>query len=453
MGMPLTYEAIDPTDCVVECPSTVEMQPTAQGHPTLVMVGLNFRTAAISTREKLAFCRQNMPAVLRDIAACPDVEEALLLSTCNRTELYAVVRHCDDWQRLLRDLILRHSQGASRDEVDACLYWHADAHAARHLFRVAAGLESMVLGEAEIVHQLKLANKLAREEGTAGTILQRLGDAALAASKRARTQVRYEECGLSIASLAVSACKRAFKDLRDLSVLVLGAGETAELTLHYLVSKGVRKVVVANRTLERAQQLARLTGGEALPLAEFPSRLQEADIIVSCTSSPHPILTRAMFAPIMAQHADRRLLIVDLAVPRDVEPAVAELPRVQLLNIDHFSGTEAAIDQQRREKIATAERIIDSEAEKFGEWLSSRKVVSTIMALQQQFDLLREDTAVRLTAALQLTDEDQKQVLDRYLNALVSDLLRQPIHALKAFACSEDADTRVEVVRSLFDLK
>lgn len=431
--------------------SCLQLPVARTEQPSLVMVGLNFRTAAISVREKLAFCQQNLSAVLRDIAGHPLVEEAFLLSTCNRTELYAVVSDPRQWTTLLRDLIVRNSH-ASAAEVEECLYWHTDEQAARHLFRVTAGLESMVLGEAEIVHQLKKAGKLAREEETAGTILQRLIDAALAASKRARTLVRYDECGLSVASLAVTACKRAFKELAPLTVMVLGAGETAELTLHYLVSKGVRNVLIANRTFERAEQLARLTGGQALTLAEFPSRLHEADIVISCTSSPQPILTRTMLEPLLTAQSERHMLIVDLAVPRDVEASIAEIPGIQLLNVDHLHGAAPEIDRQRHNKLVAAEQIVDGEAEKFAKWLSSRKVAATIAELQQRMANLREKAIAGLTAELSGADDVAREIIEKHLKSLVNDILRQPINALKELACETDADYQMEIARKLFDL-
>lgn len=420
--------------------------------PQLVMVGVDFRTTAISVREKLAFPAPVLPGVLQQITRHPLVHEAFLLSTCNRTELYATVEPCADWPRLLCELIAEHST-ATTEELLACLYWHARTDAARHLFRVAAGLESMVLGEGEIVNQIKKSAGSARESGASGTILQRLVEKALAASKRARAQVRYEECGgLSVASVAVSASKRIFAELADVSVLVIGAGETAELTLHYLVNKGVRRAVIANRTLERAQQLARLTGGEAIAFADFPQRLSEVDIVICCTSSPHPILSAARIAPLMVEREQRPLLIVDLAVPRDVEPEVAHLPGVHLLNIDDLQGTACEVAHKREEKLEAAERIADAEAEEFGKWLSSRIAVATIIELQQQVEAIRTQVATDLMCDLQVVDEREKRLIDLYTQTLVNRILHEPIKALKSVACADDARAQMDVVRKLFDL-
>lgn len=418
-------------------------------YPMLVMVGLNFRTTPISVREKLAFNPQELPAVLQSIASHPLIQEAFLLSTCNRTELYATIEHCEDWPLLLAELIAEHS-AASPEEILASLYWHANIDAARHLFRVTAGLDSMVLGEGEIVHQIKRAAGYAREAGTAGTIIQRLIEKALAASKRTRSQVRYDECGgLSVASVAVSACKRVFDELSDLAVLVVGAGETAELTLHYLVSKGVRNVTIANRTLERAKEFAQLTGGEAIPLADFPQRLGSVDIVICCTSSLHPILTVSMLAN---QPPMKRLVVVDLAVPRDVEPAVGELPGIHLLNIDDLQGMASSVTQKRQEKLAAAECMVDREAEEFGKWLSSRKAAGMIVELRQQLEIIRAQVAADIALELHIAGEQEKQIIDNYTNTLVNRILHEPIKALKEFACADDARVQMEVVRRIFDL-
>jgi glutamyl-tRNA reductase len=278
-------------NAVIVDPIKHEMENLAKSADAriLVMGGLSFRTAGIKVREKITFNEATMPAVLQSIAAHPAVDEVLLLSTCNRTEFYLVGNREEDWPLLLRQLVAAHSR-ATGDELAECLYCFEGEAVARHLFRVAAGLDSMVTGECEIVQQIKRATNAARDAATSGTILQRLAEKALAASKRARTQVRYDECGLSVASIAASACMRTFQDLKDVSVLVLGAGETAELTLHYLVNKGVKKDKIANRTIQRAQHLARLTNGTALPLAEFAQHLDTVDLVISCTSSPNPLV-------------------------------------------------------------------------------------------------------------------------------------------------------------------
>jgi glutamyl-tRNA reductase len=416
------------------------------------MVGLNFRTAPLCIRERLSFNQEAVPQVLREIAGHPAIQEALLLSTCNRTELYAVVDDTAPWSTLLTDLLVKHGAVTSH-EVENAVYHHTGEGAARHLFRVAAGLDSMVLGEVEIVHQIKQAARAADEAETSGTVLRRLADKALEASKLARTEARYDECGLSVASLAVAACRQAFPDLGNVTVMVLGAGETAQLTVHYLVSKGLRRVLIANRTLEKAERLAEVTGGQALLFQDFARRLDEADILICCTSSPHHVLTPAEVRPALARREGRSMLIVDLAVPRDVDPAVGDLPGLRLLNIDSMQGQAEETTRLRQEKLAAAERLVEHAAREFGQWLQTRMAASTILALQERLEGMRAEIAAGLAAELANSHNGAgKQLVDKYTRSLVRAILRQPIHSLKELAVAEDAESQIETVRALFGL-
>jgi glutamyl-tRNA reductase len=418
-------------------------------HQMLAMIGLSYRTASVALREKFAIGPDRLPDVLSAIAADPAVHEVFILSTCNRTELYAVITEADDWRKLMQRLLAAQSRAEDGAFADS-LYWHAGEDVARHLFRVAAGLDSMVLGEAEVVNQLKQAALVARGTGSAGTILQRLTEKALAAQKRARTQACYD-CTVSVASIAAAAGKRAFDDLSQITVMVLGAGETAELTLHYLVSKGVRRVIVANRTMARGEQLARLTGGTALALAEFPARLTEVDMVICCTASPEPVLTHAMVAPVMAARGDRPLLVVDIAVPRDVEPEVAQIPGVRLLNIDNLCGAAMESLEQRQAKLIAADEIISVEAREFGKWLSCRRAIAVVADLQQQIETLRTTIAATIAAQLQLTDCDCREVVEAQTRALVRGILRESLGAMQNFTGSGDATHQMAMVRRMLD--
>ena len=424
-------------------------RPSAPDAATLAVIGLNFRTAPLTLREKVAFNPQQLAEALPRLTAHPAIREAFILSTCNRTELYAVVDARDDVLALLGDALAgccRADAGELRDS----LYLRTGADAARHLFRVAAGLESMVLGEAEIVHQIKQMAGIAFETGASGTILRRLIEKALSASKQARTQARYDECGLSVAAVAVSACKRLAPDLGDLSVMVLGAGDTAELTLHYLISKGVRNVVIANRTLAHAEQLARLTGGTAIPLADFPAYLPTVDVVISCTASPRPILTAAMLSP-TPRHDRQPLLIIDLAVPRDVEAAVAALPGVELLNIDNLHGAAADTSTLRQTKFACAEKILDAETQEFAKWLDARRAITVVHALRRQIEGLRAQAADELLAALPEATADQRALVDRQTHALVHDILTASLAMMQQLIGADDASEQMDMARRVLD--
>lgn len=418
-------------------------------HQMLTMVGVSYRTASVAMREKFAIGPERLSDVLRAIADHPAVHEVFILSTCNRTELYAVITSTDDWRALMRYLLLSQCR-ASEAEAEESFYWHAGEDAARHLFRVSAGLDSMVLGEAEIVNQLKQAANTARGAGMAGTILQRLNEKALAAQKRARTQACYD-CGLSVASLAASACKRAFDDLSTASVMMLGAGETAELTLHYLVSKGVRRVIVANRTMSRAEQLVKLTGGEAISLQEFPRRLADVDVVICCTASPVPVLTADMLADLMPTRPARPLLVVDIAVPRDVAPEVATIPGINLINIDNLHGAAMESLEQRQAKLIAADEIISVEAREFGKWLSCRRAIAVVADLQQQIEALRGQIVESITTQLQLDSCDCLAIVDAQTRALVRGILKESLGAMQNFTGHGDATHQMAMVRRMLD--
>ena len=421
------------------------------GHSGLVMLGLNYRTASINLREKLAFSPQTVPRVLRQVISYPHVQEAMLLSTCNRTDLYAVVNTPDEWEPLLLQLLASNSH-ATTEEIEDHLYTYTGEDVARHLFGVASGLDSMVVGEVEIVHQVKQAAELARAEGVVGTVLHRLADQALAASKRARSQTGIDEGGLSVASIAVSAAKRIFGDLGKLTVMVLGAGETAELALHHLVSKGARRVLVANRTREHAERLAALAGGEVLGLDTFGHRLPEADIVISCLASPEPVVTSAMLTDVMEQRQRRPLLVLDLAVPRNVEPSVGSIANVHLIDVDGLEQTATQNAEARQDEVCKAARIVDEEAAEFGKWLLARKAVPTIIELQRCMEETRTGVAQRLAAELENSENHHGQIIDRYTKLLVRRLLDPPLRELNESACSEDAEQRIHTIRKLFDL-
>lgn len=482
--------------------------------PHLVMIGLNFHTAGIAIRERVSFNPHTLATALKSMAAHPDIGELFILSTCNRTEVYAVVNRPDDilspeasakrdWRAVLTAELARQFE-ITPAEIENCLYSFQDEAVAHHLFRVTAGLESMVLGEAEIVHQLKRALQAAREAGTTGSLLHRLGEKALAASKLARTEARYNECGLSMASLVVAACKKTFPVLQGLNILIIGAGETAELILHNLVShllKGMEsKVVIANRTLEHAERLARVTGGEAVTLVEVPSRLSDADLAICCTSSPEPVVTADMLSQLMnhqpachSQDGDGRtrpLLLIDLAVPRDVEPEVAAIPGVYLLNVDTLSPTALAKgddfngafheqtpamserselnwNETRQAKIELAEHIIREETHEFSRWLASRRSIAVISDLRRHLDDIREEMTNSLLAEMQgqvmyVSDSTKYKIgencitcpgisyvtrciIEQHMKSLLQETLRTAIGAMKEVTNAEDSSAHMEI--------
>lgn len=325
----------------------------------LVCVGLSHHTANVEMRERFLGGQFERP---------PGLDEALVLATCNRAELYAVAPD-EIATETLAALLLPTGTSLGEDER-AALYRLEAADCAQHLFRVAAGLDSMVLGETEILGQTKQAYQRARESGGVGSHLHRLFQRAFRAAKQVRARTAITRGAVSVGSVAVDLAEKIFGDLSARRVIILGAGETSERTARALVSRGVRHLVVANRSAERAERLAGLIGGIAVPFAQWEEHGHEADIVITSTSSPTPLLTRETLAAVVARRTDRPLFIIDIAVPRDVAPEVNELEGVYLYDIDSLQTIAAQSLELRRQQLAAAEAIIARHVAEFGEWLA-----------------------------------------------------------------------------------
>jgi glutamyl-tRNA reductase len=333
----------------------------------LHVLGINHQTAPVSLREKVAFAPDSLAPALASLRALPQVREAVLLSTCNRTELYA---HSDDDGQALAGWLSAHPEAGG--DLQAYLYRHRDADAVRHLFRVASGLDSLVLGEPQILGQVKQAWSAARQAGALGGQLDRLFQQAFATAKRARTDTRIGANPVSVASTAVRLAQESFARLSDSTVLLIGAGETIELAARHLVEAKVQRLLVANRTLAHAQELASRHGGMALPLAELDKHLAEADIVFSATASRTPILHRAQVEHALRLRRHRPMLLLDLAVPRDIDSDVSGLRDVFLYTVDDLERAIEDNRRSRREAAEQAEAIIELQTARFVEhWQAS----------------------------------------------------------------------------------
>ena len=397
---------------------------------TLWLLGLNHQTAPVDLRERVAFAGDTLAAALASLRALPEVAEAALLSTCNRTEIYAVA---EDGQALAAWLE-RHVPG-----LGAYLYRHRDAEAVRHLFRVATGLDSMVLGEPQILGQVKEAWALAREHGALGGRLDRLFQQTFAVAKRARTDTRIGANPVSVASTAVRLAQDSFARLPDATVLLVGAGETIELAARHLAKGGVRRLLVANRTLAHAQDLAARHGGYALPLAELDRHLAEADVVFSATASREPVLRQVQVEAALAARRRKPMLLFDLAVPRDIEPGVAALDDAFLYTVDDL---ERAVEDNRRsrhEAADAAEAIIELQVARFMETLEAGGRQETLRRLRALGDRTREETLARARQQL-AAGRDPDAVLQFLAHTLTNRLLHPPTAALREAALSGDAE-------------
>lgn len=405
----------------------------------LIALGINHQTAPVAMRERVAFAEGALPAALAALQDLPTVHEVALLSTCNRTELYAIA---DDDGGTLADWLATHpgpAGGGGTDGLHAYLYVHRDDDAIRHLFRVATGLDSLVLGEPQILGQVKQAWASARHAGTLGSRLDRLFQQAFATAKRARTDTRIGANPVSVASTAVRLAQESFARLGESVVLLIGAGETIELAARHLVQAGTRRLLIANRTLAHAQDLATRHGGVALPLAELDRHLAEADVVLSATASREPVLDRALVAAALAQRRHRPMLLLDLAVPRDIAPDVATLNDVFLYTVDDLQRAVEDNRRGRRQAAEEAEAIIEMQVARFSEQLAASTRTMPLLHLRAHADHAR--SAILAKAKQQLAaGEDPEQVLDFLAHTLTNRLLHAPTVALREAALRGDGD-------------
>ena len=401
---------------------------------SLFVLGINHQTAPVSLRERVAFSAEAVPAALDALKTLPQVQEVALLSTCNRTELYAVSN--DDGQALA-DWLATHPDDIG--DLHAYLYRHRDADAVRHLFRVATGLDSLVLGEPQILGQVKEAWASARSAGTLGSHLDRLFQHAFTTAKRARTDTRIGANPVSVASAAVRLAQESFARLEDSTVLMIGAGETIELAARHLVQARAKRLLVANRTLAHAQELASRHGGFALPLSEIDKHLGEADVVISATASRDPILQRPHVAAALATRKHRPMLLLDLAVPRDIAPDVAELKDVFLYTVDDLERAIEDNRRSRREAATEAEAIVELQVARFTETMVASTRTEPLKRLRAHGEAAKADVLSRAQQQL-AAGQDPSEVLNYLAHTLTNRLLHAPTIALREAALTGNAE-------------
>lgn len=395
---------------------------------SLWVLGLNHQTAPVELRERVSFAGEALPEALASLRAAPDLAEAVLLSTCNRTELYAVA---DDPSALIRWL------DARAGNLEGHLYSHDDGQAVRHLFRVATGLDSMVLGEPQILGQVKDAWAAAREHGTLGHQLDLLFQQSFSVAKRARTDTRIGANPVSVASTAVRLAQESFIALDGASVLLVGAGETMTLVAKHLSEARVRRLLVANRTLPRAQALAEAHGGIALPLEALPRQLAEADIVFSATAAANPVIDAAMVAAALRQRRRKPMLLFDLAVPRDIDTAVAALDDAYLYTVDDLEKAVAANRASRVQAAGAAQEIIDVQVSRYLEARQADQRQAAMRRLRQFGQSTQNSLLARAQQQL-AAGKPADQVLAQFAHSLTNQLLHQPTSALREAALAGD---------------
>jgi len=393
----------------------------------LIAIGLNHLTAPIGLREQVAFDADAAEAALRDLAREPGVEEAMILSTCNRTELYVSV--AAGAEQVPQDWLNRHHR-LTPGKLDEFLYRHDEDAAVRHMFRVATGLDSMVLGEPQILGQMKEAYQQARDAQALKAPLDRLLQHTFAVAKRVRTDTRIGAHTVSVAYTAVRLAEQVFTDLKEACVLLIGAGDTVELAARHLADKQVRRLIVANRTLENAQELASRYSGYAIALHDLPQHLAEADIVISSTAARQPVLTRAMVEKAIATRRRKPMFMVDIAVPRDIEASVGELSDVFLYGIDDL---RQVIDDNRRSREAAAheaDAIINLQVERYMAWRHALTLKNPAIDLRQHAEVYRDEVLEKARAML-ARGKSPDEALAFLANTLTNKLLHHPSARLR----------------------
>ncbi len=411
----------------------------------LFTFGINHQTAPLAVREQMAFNVETMDAALRDLVGGGAAKEATILSTCNRTEVYCSTTapaQAVDWLASYHHLPI--------SEIEPYIYRLPQEQAVKHAFRVASGLDSMVLGEPQILGQMKQAVRQAEQAGTLGFLLHKLFQRTFSVAKDVRTQTEIGANLVSMAAAAVKLAERIYPSIADQRILFIGAGEMIELNAVHFAARNPKHITVANRTLERAQTLARRINGHAVTLNELPEQLAQHDIIVTCTASTLPILGKGMVERALKARKHRPLFIVDLAVPRDVEAEVAELSDVFLYTVDDLSEVVQDGLDARQGAVKEAEVIIDSGVNEFVHWMQSREVVPTIRALRDHAERHRRgemDKALRALAK----GENIEKVLESLSNALTNKFLHSPTQALN-HASAAERDNLLETVQRIYRL-
>jgi glutamyl-tRNA reductase len=417
----------------------------------ILAVGLNHTTAPVEIRERLHLRETDLPAVFERLEHEAGVSERLVLSTCNRVEVYAVTDDPDQAQAVI-PRVLAEGTHTPLSFFAERLYRHQQEAAVRHAFRVAASLDSLVLGESQILHQVKAAYEAARAQAATGPILNTLMARALGVAKKVRTETGIGEAAVSVPSAAVGLARTIFGELTGRTVLIVGAGEMADVAAHHLKGEGVETVLVAHRHFDRAVELAGQIGGRAVRFDQIRQELLRADIVLSSTAAPHYILHRVDVEEIIRLRRNRPLFIIDIAVPRDIDPAVNEIDNVYLYDIDDLEGVVAANRQARERESAQAELLIEREVATFFRWVKSLEVVPTLVTLRRHLEEIREmELASALSRLPELTPA-QQEVVRSLANGIVNKILHHPTTELKRQSVDRDGLLYVSALRRLFGL-
>jgi len=408
---------------------------------TVLALGINHKSASVELRERLAFTPERLPEALQTVQNDAGCDEAVILSTCNRTEIYcfgekSVPKNVLNW--------LASFHQVDSEELQKHIYVHRDVAATQHLMRVASGLDSMVIGEPQILGQVKQAYQQAKSVGTVKTYFERMFQQSFSVAKKVRTETDISVNAVSVAFAAVTLAKQVFGNFKDKKVLLVGAGETIELVAKHIYEQGATDIIVANRTLSRAEAVAEQFSAQTCTLSQISEKILEADVVISSTASTLPIIGKGMIENVFKQRRHRPMFLVDLAVPRDIEPQVAELDDAYLYTVDDLQEIVASNMQARSAAAEEAEAIIDDKATIFADWLSSLDSVDLIREYRQQSLSTKDELLDRALNQLK-SGNDAEQVVRELANKLTNKLIHAPTSALKDAAEKQNSDELVKI--------
>jgi len=418
----------------------------------ILLVGVSHKTAPVEIRERFALGDAHLGEALFRLKSAPAVSEVLILSTCNRVEVCGVVSDTTQGFKSLKDFFLSSNREFSAQRLSPFLYHHVGAEALRHIFRVASSLDSMVVGEPQILGQLKDAFDYAILHKTTGIILNKVFKKAISVAKRIRTETKIAENAVSISFAAVELAKKIFGRLQHKGVLLVGAGEMAELASRHFISAGVQTIVVANRNYERAEELAKTLGGVPIRLEEFHKEMVKTDIVLCSAGAPHYLIGLEEMAEVIQARKNRPIFLIDISVPRNIDPAVNKLDNVFLYDIDDLQLAVESNLRARQQEALKGEEIISREVETINRWFKSLDVVPTIVALRARAEEIRKGEVDRIAGKWETLTSQERENLEALTGSIINKLLHSPLIVLKQEAHSSNGNLYAEAARKLFNL-
>jgi glutamyl-tRNA reductase len=416
----------------------------------ILVIGLNHKTAPIEVREKVAFDGPKLDEALKILKNSDMVKENIILSTCNRVEIYADVKDPDSGAESIKNFLADFHK-LPREFLDKSLYIHKGHDAIRHIYRVGSSLDSMVVGEPQILGQLKDAFDAALKNKTTGVIINKLMRKSVSVAKRIRTETKIAESAVSISFAAVELAKKIFEDLPTKSFMLIGAGEMAELAAKHLINNGVKDVYVTNRTTARAEEMAQEFHGKVILFDNFTLELRYTDIVICSTGAPHYILEKEQMHKIMKERKQKPMFIIDISVPRNIDPEINDLDNVYLYDVDNLQGIVDTNIQERAKEAEKAEKIVDEEIGSFLKWSTSLSATPTIVALREKAEAIRKEELEKVLKKIGPLEEDKIKAIEYLSTSIVNKLIHPPTSALKSE--QEDRDVIVDMAKRLFKLE